>query len=150
MPSYKSWTVALQLADTHNLRRIGEGFCARAASTSDRLPAHAALVFRSAEPAAYFASMTSLHKFSMHKPHFHRQDDPAMAGAAEVLGDDEEADIPIVERARAEDAKLRKMFKLMEDEGVVNEFVCGASAICLYCESSAPLRPVCDWHLPHA
>lgn len=92
----------------------------------------------------YLASMTSLHKFSMHKPHFHRQDDPAMAGAAEVLGDDEEADIPIVERARAEDAKLRKMFKLMEDEGVVNEFVCGASAcVCAagWQPAAAPLRP---------
>ena len=56
-----------------------------------------------------------------------------MAGAAEVLGDEEEADIPIVERARAEDAKVRKLFKLMEDEGVVNEFVCGAYAQCLCC-----------------
>ncbi len=67
----------------------------------------------------------SLHKLSMHRPHFHKQDDPVMAGAANVLGDEENDDIPIVERARAEDAKLRKMFKLMEDEGVVNEFVCG-------------------------
>ena len=72
--------------------------------------------------------MTSLGKLSAHRPHFHRHDDPATAAATQVLGDDDQDDIPIVERARAEDAKLRKLFSLMEDEGVVNEFVCGASA----------------------
>ena len=61
-----------------------------------------------------------------------------MAGAGNVLGDEEDVSIPIAERARAEDAKLRKLFHLMDTEGVVNEFSCGASAICCTCSEACP------------
>ena len=61
-----------------------------------------------------------------------------MAGAGNVLGDDDDPTIPVAERARAEDAKLRKMFSIMENEGVVNEFSCGASATYCNCSSRCP------------
>ena len=54
-------------------------------------------------------------------PHLHHShsdlDAPTTFGAAaQVLGDDEDDNIPLVDRARAEDAKLRKLFRLVDSE----------------------------------
>ena len=79
-------------------------------------------------------------------PHLHHSNQEAstpttFGAAAQVLGDDEDDNIPLVERARAEDAKLRKLFRLVDSE--VQTLLAGVGCRRARAASWDPILAIC-------